>query len=144
MKKRWGHTNKHTDDTHPGANYSRRRNLFRRRQKFLVACTRLYTSLCRSVGPLVRRSVRRSEITSLFSAFRAERRSDLSYCPCLTTILSLPTRTRLMLLCIRPCSFQPLLCLQLLRSKLHYQFLQNLTLNSKQSNYKYNGCLTLI
>ena len=32
-EKRWGHTHTHTDDTHPGANYSRRRNLFRRRQK---------------------------------------------------------------------------------------------------------------
>ena len=63
--------------------------------KFLVACMRLYTSLCRSVGP--------SEITSLFQVFRAERRSDLSYCPCPTTILPLPTRTRLMLPCIRPC-----------------------------------------
>ena len=29
VKKRWGRT----DDTHPGANYSRRRNLFRRRQQ---------------------------------------------------------------------------------------------------------------
>ena len=77
---------------------------------FLVACTRLYTSLCRSVRRSVRPSVRPSvgrkslRFASLFSAFRAERRSDLSYCPCPTTILPLPTRTRLMLPCIRPCS----------------------------------------
>ena len=38
-EKKWGqtdthtHTDRHTDDTHLGANYSRRRNLFRRRQK---------------------------------------------------------------------------------------------------------------
>ena len=32
-EKKWGQTYIHTDDTHPGANYSRRRNLFRRRQK---------------------------------------------------------------------------------------------------------------
>ena len=63
---------------------------------FLVACTRLYMSLCRSVGPSVRRSV----ITSRFWAFRAKRRADFSYCPCPSTILPLPTRTRLMLPCI--------------------------------------------
>ena len=59
--------------------------------------------LCRfmSVGP----SVCPSEITSLFQAFRDERRSDLSYCPCPTTTLILPTLTRLMLPCIRPCLF---------------------------------------
>ena len=62
----------------------------------------LYVTM--SVGPSVRPSVGRSEITSLFSAFRAERSSDMSYCPCPTTILPLPTRTRLMLPCIRPCS----------------------------------------
>ena len=35
-EKKWGHKQTQThddDDTHPGANYSRRRNLFRRRQK---------------------------------------------------------------------------------------------------------------
>ena len=64
---------------------------------FLVACTQLYTSLCRSV--------RQSVITSRFWAFRAERRAYFSYCPCPATILPLPTRTRLMLPCIRPCSF---------------------------------------
>ena len=39
---------------------------------------------------------------SLFSVFWAER-FDLSYCPCPTTILPLPTRMLLMLSCIRPC-----------------------------------------
>ena len=34
--------------------------------KFLVACTRLYSSLCRSVGP---KSLHLSEITSLFMIF---------------------------------------------------------------------------
>merc|ERR1712212_495733 len=52
---------------------------------------------------LVRPLVRPSEITLLFQAYRAERRSDLSYCPCPVTILPLPTRTRLMLPCIQPC-----------------------------------------
>ena len=64
---------------------------------FLVACTRLYTSL--SVHPSVCPSV----ITSRFWAFIAKRRADFSYCPCPATILPLPTRTRLMLPCIRPC-----------------------------------------
>ena len=68
--------------------------------RFLVAYTRLYTSLCRSVG---RSEITLSEITSLFWTFRAEWRSDLSYCPCPTTILPLPTRTQQMLPCIRPC-----------------------------------------
>ena len=53
----------------------------------------------RSVGPSVGPSV----ITSRFWAFRAKRRADFSYCPCPATILPLPTRTRLMLPCIRPC-----------------------------------------
>ena len=58
-------------------------------------------SVRRSVGPSVRpKSLR---FASLFSAFRGKRRSDLSYCPSPTTILPLPTRTRLMLPCIRPC-----------------------------------------
>ena len=71
---------------------------------FLVACTRHYTSLCRSVRPSVRpKSLR---FASLFSTFSGKRRSDLSYCPCPTTILLLPTRTRLMLPCIRPCSMK--------------------------------------
>ena len=35
--------------------------------------------------------------------FRADRRSVLSYGPCPTTILPLPTRTQMMLPCIRPC-----------------------------------------
>ena len=61
--------------------------------QFLVACTRLYTSLCRSVGW--------SKITSRFWAFRAKRRTDFSFCP--ATILPLPTHTWLMLPCIRPC-----------------------------------------
>ena len=39
----------------------------RLRPRFLVACTRLYTSLCRSVG----RSISPSEITLLFRVFRA-------------------------------------------------------------------------
>merc|ERR1712087_858143 len=65
-------------------------------QDFLVACTQLYTSLYWSVGL----SVGPSEITLLFLAFRAERRSDLSYCPCPTTVLLLPTHTQLMLPCI--------------------------------------------
>ena len=71
--------------------------------RFLVACTQLYTSLCRLVGPSVRRFVRPSVITSRFWAFRAKRRAEFSYCPCPATILPLPTRTRLMLPCIRPC-----------------------------------------
>ena len=54
---------------------------------FLVACTRLYTSLCRSVGPSVGPSV----ITSRFWAFRAKRRADFSYCPYPATILPLPS-----------------------------------------------------
>ena len=58
-------------------------------------------SVCPSVGPSVGRKSLRSK--SFFWAFRAEWRSDLSYCPCPTTILPLPTRTRLMLPCIRPC-----------------------------------------
>ena len=70
---------------------------------FLVACTRLYTSLCR----LVSRSVGPSIITSRFWAFRAKGRADFSYCPCPATILPLPTRTRLMLPCIRPCLEMP-------------------------------------
>ena len=60
----------------------------------------LYVTM--SVRPSVGPSVRPSKITSLFQAYRAERRSDLSYCPCPATILPLPTRTQLMLLCIRP------------------------------------------
>ena len=56
----------------------------------------LYVTM--SVGPSVGPSV----ITSRFWAFRANRRADFSYCPCPATILPLPTRTRLMLPCIRP------------------------------------------
>ena len=56
----------------------------------------------RSVRRSVYPSVRPSEITLLFQVFRAERRSDLSYCPCPTNILPLPTRTRLKLPCIQP------------------------------------------
>ena len=66
---------------------------------FLVACTRLYTLLCRLVGPSVHPKSLHS--ASLFSVFLAERRLDLSYCPFPTTIL--PTRTRLMLSFLRPC-----------------------------------------
>ena len=40
-----------------------------------------------------------------FCAFRAERRANLSYCPCPSAILPLSTRTWLMLPCIRPCYF---------------------------------------
>ena len=64
-------------------------------------------SVRRSVGLSVGLSV----ITSLFWAFRAKRRADFSYCPCPATILPLPTCTRLMLPCIRPCfSAQHILC----------------------------------
>ena len=49
-------------------------------------------------------SVGWSVITSRFWALRAKTRADFSYCPCPATILPLPTRTRLMLPCIRPCS----------------------------------------
>ena len=74
---------------------------------FLVATLYVTMSVRRSVGPSVSRSVgpsvRRSVITSRFWAFRAERRANLSYCPCPDAILPLPTRTRLMLPCIRPC-----------------------------------------
>ena len=59
----------------------------------------LYVTM--SVGPSVRPKSLCSAL--LFSVFWAERRLDLSYCPCPTTILPLPTRTRLMLPCIRPC-----------------------------------------
>ena len=66
------------------------------------------SSIRPSVGPSVGRSVGRlvgpSVITSRFCTFRAERRAGLSYCPCLSAILPLPTGTRLMLPCIRPCS----------------------------------------
>ena len=58
-------------------------------------------SVRRSVGPSVRRKSLRPK--SLFWVFRAEWRSDLSYCPCPTTIQPLPTRTQLMLPCIQPC-----------------------------------------
>ena len=73
---------------------------------FLVACTRLYTSLCRSVCPSIGRSI----ITSRFWAFRAKRRADFSYCPCPATILPLPNRTQLMLPCIQPCFSLNTLC----------------------------------
>ena len=76
------------------------------KSSFLVACTRLYTSLCWSVHPSVGRSVCPLVITSRFWAFRAKRRAYLSYCPCPDNILPLPTRTRLMLPCIRPCSIE--------------------------------------
>ena len=66
---------------------------------FLVACTWFYMSLCQSV-------IRPSVITLPFQAFGAEKRTDLSYCPCPTTIMPLPTRTRLMLSCIQPCSIE--------------------------------------
>ena len=65
-------------------------------QLFLVTCTRLYTSLCWSVGWSVN--------TSCFWAFRAKRRADFSYYPCPAPILPLPTRTQLMLPYIRTCS----------------------------------------
>ena len=63
----------------------------------------------RSVGQSVRWSVGPSVITSRFGGFRAKRRADFSYCPCPATILPLPTRTRLMLPCIRPCYFKGLI-----------------------------------
>ena len=78
-------------------------------QLFLVACTRLYTSLCWSVGWSVN--------TSCFWAFRAKRRADFSYCPCPANILP-PTRTQLMLPCIRPCYCYQYLEMLLLRQKL--------------------------
>ena len=76
---------------------------------YLIVFSRVHATLyvTMSVRRSVRRSVRwsvcRSEITSLFLAFGAEGRSDLTYCPCPTTILPMPTRTRLMLPCIWPC-----------------------------------------
>ena len=60
---------------------------------FLVACTRLYKSLCRSVGLSVGRSVGRSVCLSplcFFGVLRAVFSSPL-----------LPNHTRLMLSCIR-------------------------------------------
>ena len=77
--------------------------------RFLVACTQLYTSLCRSVVLSVCPSVRPKSL-SFFRRLEFNRdqiRALLrleSYCPCPTTILPLPTRTQLMLPCIRPCS----------------------------------------
>ena len=66
--------------------------------------SRVYATLYVTMS--VRGSVRRSVITSRFWAFRARRRADFSYCPCPATILPLPTRTQLMLPCIRPCFFK--------------------------------------
>ena len=83
------------------------------------------------VGPSVGRSVGRSVITSHFWAFRAKRRADFSYCPCLATILPLPTRTRLMLPCIRPC-FSSLL--HSFHVKLHFQ--RNRGKNKQSTNTK--------
>ena len=56
---------------------------------FLVACTRLYTSPCRSVGQSVRRSV------SYAVRIRTRRRFNLRCCPC--------PPVQLMLSWIRPC-----------------------------------------
>ena len=78
---------------------------------FLVACTRLYVTML--VGWLVSQLVGRSIITSRFCAFRAKKRADLSYCPCPDAILPLPTGTRLMLSCIRPCFFSVSFCLSI-------------------------------
>ena len=69
---------------------------------------RNYSIFCRVLlDSIVTMSVRRKLLRpkSLFWAFRAEWRSDLSYCPCPTTILPLPTRMRLMLPCIRLCFY---------------------------------------
>ena len=89
---------------------------------FLVACTRLYTPLCRSVGWLVGWLVCLSDgrsVTHLFfQRFWAVFAS-----------LLLPNRTRLILPCTRPCSVThpfthaPFLCPLLLAFGLRYLFL---------------------
>ena len=90
--------NVHWDERHISKSYRLRRSQIDHNFQ-----SRARDSIRHYVGPSVRWLVGRSEITSLFQVFRAERRSVLSYCPCPTTILPLPTRTRLMLPCIRPC-----------------------------------------
>ena len=47
---------------------------------FLVTCTRLYTSLCRSVGPKSLRFFRRLELNG--DQIRVTAPAQLLYCPC--------------------------------------------------------------